>query len=538
MAVTIVESSFYGKLYQDYITRPGLLKPFLSSPDHCRWPELVSGIQTHAAQHAEIKKCLIEQNSDLHEEAALRNLAKLNDPESVMVVTGQQLGLLASPLYTVYKALTAIKLAEKLARDYPNLSFVPVFWLESEDHDFEEVNHFGIWDHEFNPAQLVYNGQNLGRVPLRYYQFESGISQLIDNLKGRLLTTEFTDLLFSALHDIYQPERNWVDGSRSFLHYLLKKWGMLFFQPGAPAVKNISLKFFNLFLENKDKIDRALTETTEQLVSAGYAPQVPLIPGKAYIHFENDSRERQHLYFEADRFYLKNDTQQYSKAQVREFINNYPQRISSSVISRPLLQSWLLPVAVYVAGPAEVAYWAQLGELFGRLHLPRPVVYPRISVTLIEPKIARYITKHAPDINRIAPQKDEFIRTYFKHRSELAGSDPLEKLNRLVMEKANEVRTYLGELDPTLVPVGDKVLERISDQLAVLQEKYIRIRGEKESLLTSHLEQIHRAIFPAEKLQERYISIVYFLNKFGPDLISKIYANLTIDSFQHQFLYL
>jgi bacillithiol biosynthesis cysteine-adding enzyme BshC len=538
MDVNTISTSFYNPLYQDYISRPESLNPYLLDYQGCDWLDLHKKIAVYTEIHNPVKKHLIEQNSDLTTEAARRNIERLQNSNCLMVVTGQQLGLLASPLYTIYKAVTTIKLSQKLNDSFPDIPFVPVFWMESEDHDFAEVNHIGIWDLELMPRQLVYNGHHLGKSPLRYYRIDTAISILLDEIKSGLQPTEFSAQLMLLLQDFYRVGQNWVEAARNFLKYLLSGQGLLFFQPGTTAIKEISVPFFERLLQKSADVNKIFADTSHDLEARGYKNQVPVIAGKTFIHFETDTRQRDQLYSRSGQYFLKETARKMSAAEVHKFITRFPLKVSSSVISRPLLQSWLLPAAVYVAGPAEVAYWAQLGSIFDCLGLIRPVVYPRITATLLEPKIARFMQKHHPDIENIILSKTNFIHDYFSRRSLNHGGNPVQELGNSFKEKEVKIREYLHHLDPTLVTVGSKVLERIKNQIDFLQERIIKSGEQKENLLTSHLAQIHQAILPDQQPQERYISIIYFLNKFGPAVMEKIYSDLRIDSFRHQLLYL
>ncbi len=220
MDVNTINTRFYNQLYCDYITQPDSLSPYLTNYKSCHWPDLINAVNSGKEIHNSVKKYLADQNADLSTAAARRNLDRLQRPTSVMVVTGQQLGLFASPLYTVYKALTAIKLSEKLNHSFPDISFIPVFWMESEDHDFAEVNHIGLWDQELNPRKLVYQGKNLGKSPVRYYQIDTDISHLLEEIKTCLLPTEFSESLWSLLADIYRTGRNWVEAAGLFFKFL------------------------------------------------------------------------------------------------------------------------------------------------------------------------------------------------------------------------------------------------------------------------------------------------------------------------------
>jgi bacillithiol biosynthesis cysteine-adding enzyme BshC len=538
MDVTSVRTRFYNQFYHDYLSDPQSVTPFLPDYRTFNWLESAKRLAVVSETHAQVIKLLLEQNSDQQGDRAHRHLEQLKHPGCVMVVTGQQLGLLASPLYTIYKSLTTVKLTEQLNRTFPGINFIPVFWLESEDHDYDEVNHFGIWDNEFNPRQLVYGGGERKKVSLRHYRLGTEITELLEQLRSSLLQTEFSSDLFSVISEIYKPGQNWVEATRLFLKYIFRDTGLLFFQPGEPEIKNLSSRFFNLVLEKSSELSEIFAASSQQLSTRGYGNQVPVIPGKTFIHFENESGEREHLYSDSKGFYLKDSARRFSAKQVTKYLTRNPGRVSSSVVSRPLLQSWLLPVVAYVAGPAEVAYWAQLGNLFNCMDLQMPVVYPRITATLIEPKIARFIQKHQPDIENIEMRKEDFLFTYFKTRMKAGESDPVENLKVLLAGKFEEIRQHVLNLDPTLLGTGDKIFQKITDLIDLFQDKIIKTREQRESQLTSHLTQIHQAIFPDQQPQERYISIIYFLNKFGPAATGNISSSLQVGTLHHQVVYL
>ena len=228
----------------------------------------------------------------------------------------------------------------------------------------------------------------------------------------------------------------------------------------------------------------------------------------------------------------------YSREELEDLIKSHPEKISTSVISRPLMQSWLMPVVAYIAGPAEIAYWSQLGTLFDCLQLVVPVVYPRISASILEPKIVRYIVKHNPEITQLSVNRQKFIDAYFKNRQSKDGMNPFEQSKSQLLEIEELYQAYLTELDPTLLQVSKKTFERIHSLLQNIEQKTIKVREQKESILYQNLTQIHESIFPLGQPQERFISIIYFLNKFGPGILKKFADKINITKFKHQLIYI
>ncbi len=421
-----LKTKLYNKFYHDYISDLPATHPFIPSLSQRPLTEIDPKFDSDPQHFQKIKAILSEQNKDQSSAQAKDYLRYLEDPDSRIIITGQQLGLFASPLYTIYKLITTIKLAELLNSQKSNHKFIPVFWLETEDHDFQEINHSGIFNKNFRPEQIRYEGQDRDKVSIRHYQLEKTIEDLIDNLKDRLIETEFSNDLYNNLRSHFQPGTGWSAAARSFLRELFEPYGLLFFEPGDEKIKHSSIPFFNQLIEDNDKVFALFNKTSEKLQASGYHNQVKVIPGQTYIHIENDSLQRMHLYRQDELFGFKDEGVHYSLNETIKKLQENPLTISTTVISRPLLQSWLLPVAAYVAGPGEIAYWAQLGSLFDHFKLDMPYLYPRISATIVEPKIKRYLMKYAISPENLLPKKGDFIDQYYKNFSE-TEEDPLDK---------------------------------------------------------------------------------------------------------------
>ncbi|TFH02679.1 MAG: bacillithiol biosynthesis cysteine-adding enzyme BshC [Calditrichales bacterium] len=524
----------YNSFYTDYIHLHPQTEPFLHPLKKESIPDLARSISAGTAHYLEMKQILASQNADLDSEKAHFYRKKLAEPDTLILITGQQLGFFASPLYTIYKIITTIKLAEHLNQISDTPTYVPVFWLESEDHDFKEINHVGIMDKSFHARRITYGGTDRGKTSLRHYQIEPSIDPFLNEIGDSLFETEFTQTIFEQIKANYYAGNDWIDAIRGYLKVLFKKQGILFFQPGDSSIKQLSVNFFDRLLSQNISLAAAFTEGSNQLRAAGYHNQVTDIPDKTFIHFEVEDKQRAHVYRRDKEFYLKDTGREFSENSARQFIEEDPQRVSTSVVSRPLLQSWLLPVAAYVAGPAEVAYWAQLSKMFAAFDLAMPVVYPRITATVLEPKILRHLNKHSIGIDALQPKKEQFISDYFQTGASGGKKDPLNKLKDLLAENAKEIENYLKSLDPTLVDAADKTFGRIDQAVNNLESRVINAKKQKESQLTDHLAQIHAAFFPNEMPQERFLTIVYFLNKYGMDFMDQLFSNLEINQFEHQ----
>jgi uncharacterized protein YllA (UPF0747 family) len=176
--------------------------------------------------------------------------------------------------------------------------------------------------------------------------------------------------------------------------------------------------------------------------------------------------------------------------------------------------------------------------MFANLDLVMPVLYPRISTTIIEPKIAKYLNRYSIDVEKMPLKNKQFIEGYIKQQSSNDEDNPFKRINRLLGDEEAKVKSYLESLDPTLVDLGIKSIERMNQTLENLENRVIKIKEQKNTQLTNHLQQIHTSFFPQELPQERYLTLVYYLNKFGPKIVDTLYTELSIEKFDHQLLYL
>jgi bacillithiol synthase len=528
----VLNTKIYNSLFYDFVKGEQTIQQFLPDFRNVNWQEKTKSIIDQGLVYTDVKDFIIKDNSDIESVKGKQNLELLKNNNTAFIITGQQLGLLASPLYTIYKIITSIKLAEQLNSQNLGFNYVPLFWLESEDHDFEEVNHFGIWNKTFDPKKLIYQGESKGKTSVKHYSFEPKIKDLIEQLKSELIPTEFTEKLFDKLNQYYISGESWLSATRELLKEIFYETGLLFFMPGHAQIKKISAPFFQKITENSDELNNQFKVVSGKLEKDGYPNQVTVVEGKTFLFTENENLQREHIYFEGNDFYTKESGVKFSKTELLEFIYKNPEKISTSVVSRPLLQSWLLPTAAYVAGPGEIAYWAQIGGMFEQMKLEISVVYPRISATVLEPKIQRYINKYELDVENLPRKQNEFVKNVLSKNEDNTFSDVKEKLNR----ELENIKQKMISVDPTMESIFNKTSEKILGQVDFLEQKTLKAKEQKEQSMVSHLNQIHAAFFPDGYPQERYLTFVYYLNKFGPDIFNTIYDKSQLENFDHQIV--
>jgi bacillithiol synthase len=528
----ILNTPLYNSLYYDFLKGDKRILKYLPDFKNVSWQEQTESIANQSMVYSSVKEILIKDNSDINSTKGKKNLELLKNENTAFIITGQQLGLFASPLYTIYKIITTIKLANQLNSQNLEFIYVPLFWLESEDHDFEEVNHFGIWNKKFEPQKLLYGGESRGKVSIKHYSFEHQIEELVEQLNDELIPTEFSNELFNKIRQWFKTGESWLTASREILKDIFYETGLLFFKPGYPQIKKASAPFFQNIIENSTELNTQFRNVSGELEKSGYSNQVTVVDGKTFLFTENDSLQREHIYFENNEFFTKESGIKLSKSELLEIVNKSSEKISTSVVSRPLLQSWLLPTAAYIAGPGEIAYWAQIGGMFDQMKLMMPVVYPRISATILEPKIQRFINKYEPDVKNLPKKSDEFIKTVLSKRDDTTFQISKEKIKT----ELENIRLKIIATDPTLENTFQKTVEKMIGQIDLLENKTLKAKQQIDQTLVSQLQQIHSAFYPEGYPQERYLTFVYFLNKFGPEIFTKIFNAINLDQTEHQII--
>ncbi len=521
------------KLFSDYLAGDETLQPFYSEALFPDWEKLAGKVENGFNQQKIIDE-LILQNSKSTDKSVLENIKVLQKGKTLMVVTGQQLGLMVSPLYVIYKTLSTIKLAEKLNKEVKGYNFVPVYWLEGEDHDFAEVNNFNFFDSAAQLASLsLSENESEAGLSMNKRVLGNEIENLLENLRQNLQQTDFSKDLFSRLESMYKSGQNWLDVFTAHLATLFSGYGLLLFNAGTNQIKELSKTFFEKIIIENESLVNAFTKQSGQLNNAGYKNQVNIQQDRTYLFLSYKGGARQPILRKNGGFYLAKSDQYFSMEALLDILDKHPEWFSSTVLTRPLWQSWLLPTVSYIAGAAEIAYWGQLRSAFHQCRLVMPHLQPRHTLTVIEPKIDRLISKYDIAVDKIPKDKTRFIKDYF-------NTNQLGQVNTIFNDYEGEtikvrerIKQLVSEIDPTLTAPAEKTFAAILSSIEKLQNRLVNRVREKDTLTQNHLSMVFDSILPNGNLQERVISSVYFENKYGEQWIKSIYKELKENFQQH-----
>ena len=320
----------------------------------------------------------------------------LRRPGTVAIVTGQQAGLFTGPLYTIHKALTVIKLSACLREQ--GVEAVPVFWVASEDHDYEEVNHCQVVDREGRLKRIQYEASGhktdepVGRVSLC-----EGISQTIDELVAQLAPSEFTPALERDLRDSYAEGVGFAEAFSRLMARLFREYGVVLFDPLDEELKQVAAPLYADAIGNRARSRAPLSRAAASLKQAGYHAQIHVSEDMVPLFIMDDGR-RAALTHHDGRFAVKGSDRSFSNEELVELANRCPSCFSPNVTLRPVVQDYLLPTAAYIGGPAEIAYFAQLRAVYETLGRQEPCVLPRASFTIVEGRHQKTMKKYGLDL--------------------------------------------------------------------------------------------------------------------------------------------
>jgi bacillithiol biosynthesis cysteine-adding enzyme BshC len=470
-------------------------------------PSAAQRIQFPEARRQALVSALREQNGD---SPALEKLAR---PGTVAVVTGQQVGLFSGPAYTIFKALTAVRLADHLNRQ--GTCAVPVFWLATEDHDLAEVDHAWVFNEHAAPTRLsvtnaVSNGGPVGEV--------APADVPIADLRAALGGLPFADDVTSKVATAYQPGVSLGAAFRALLQDVLHGCGLLYLDPLAAPVRAIASEFLIQAAEQAPELVSALRQRNSELTEAGYHAQVHIDDNTSLL-FLIGEHKRIPLRWKEGRFAARD--QSYTAQELRA----QGERLSPNALLRPVMQDFLLPTIAYIAGPSETAYMAQAQVLYRALLGRMPVIFPRNSFTLLDARATKLLERFDLSVPEVLDYQEK-VKSLIAARLVPADlSAEFAKLRSDVEASIGCLQNRLRNFDPTLESAAKKSVSKMLYQLDKLSRKTAHETMRRDERASQDATFLLNLIYPHRRLQERFYSIVPFLAKHGLDLPGRLLAH-------------
>jgi bacillithiol biosynthesis cysteine-adding enzyme BshC len=529
----------FSQLYRDYINDFHKVEHYFETDFHSldTLGKYAHRLTQRIRHRSILVEVLLEQNQQFGiGEAAINNIYSLADDNTFAIVTGQQVGMLTGPMYTIYKTITTIKLAKHLATIYPDYKFVPIFWLEGEDHDFEEVNKINVLNSDNTPTCVEYlpNGKpvtkNLGAVG--EIGLDDYINMYFDTLEKTLGNSEYRQPLIELLKSAYFAGTNINQSFALLMNKLFEGEGLVFISSNDKRLKQLLSPLFLKELSEFPRVSQLIIEQSAELEDNYHAQ----IKTKALNLFHLSKGGRYFIEPREDGFSLKGSKQHFTKDELLEIATNNPELLSPNVALRPICQDTILPTLVYVAGPAEIAYFAQLKKVYRHFDLTMPMIYPRASITLVEEKLERMMDKYQLELIEFFEGSDKINRRVIDNISEIKIDDMFAEINVRIADLTNEMRFGLNYIDSTLLGALENTRLKIEQQFSTLKEKVIEAQKRKHETGLRQIAKVVNSILPNKNYQERELNIIHFMNKHGLDFAHSLQSVIEIDQFKHQII--
>lgn len=525
--------STFSALFKDYTEQFEKLAPFFAG-DFRSDADLKAVAEKVASNHP-TRSVLVEAIAAQSVafgigDSSKRLLDKLQDPKSVAIVTGQQLGLFGGPLYTLYKIITAIQLADKYERAFGIIA-VPVFWLEGEDHDFDEIAaaHFLAGD-DVSSVRYEPSASNV-KTAIGRLVIQPEMALALDALEETLQPTDFRSDIMHLVRTAYAPGRTMLQAFVTVMNAFLGDGRVLFVSPDDPALKALCGDLFQREIDDYKTSSRCLEESSA-LLAASYHVQVQTKPTNIFLHSDGG---RVALDASADGFATR-DGRSLTREALTNLLAEQPGLFSPNVVLRPLMQDTLLPTAVYVAGPGEVAYFAQFKSLYQWAGLQMPIIYPRASATLLEKRIDKILERYSLPIPSFETPFDRLFGQVVIDNMEVDVEAAFKKSGSFLHQAINEIKPIVEQVDKSLAKSTDATRSDLLKEWNRLKDRVLKAERAGQDVVKGQIYRASSNLFPFEIPQERALSPLYFLNKYGLNFGQSLINTLDLDTTSHQVI--
>ncbi|MCX6549988.1 MAG: bacillithiol biosynthesis cysteine-adding enzyme BshC [Acidobacteria bacterium] len=532
MAVDIRRYPGIRRLAGDYAYDFARLREFFAGdpaePD--AWRMAIERARAHPRDRAAVADALVRQQQRRGAPPEARAaVERLRDPDTVAVVTGQQAGLFGGPLFTLLKAITALKLAARIRQDH-HVPAVAVFWIDAEDHDWDEVSACEVLDGELHPHTIrLAPPDGAGSRPVGTLSLTDAVTGAIDDLAAALPATEFTATLLTRLRSAYRPGTGMGEAFGRWLEFVLGEFGMVVYDASDPATKPLVRALFTREAQFAGRTAELAAEVGGRLVAKGYHAQVTSHTDGVALFSLHEGR--QPVRFADGLFHVGERT--LSQAALLADIEARPAAFSPNVLLRPLVQDTVFPTVAYVAGPNELAYLGQLKPVYAHFGVPMPLMVPRSSATILDSAGVRFLSKNDLELESLHAQDESTLNRLLEAQLPQAVEQAFQDAASALDEKLRRLIEAVPAVDPTLEGAAKSVAGRMHHELQGLHTKMIHAAKKRDDTLRRQFTRTRAQAFPAGHAQERSIGFVSFLNRYGPGLVDRLLSDLPLDLGRH-----
>lgn len=512
--ITFQNAGYFSKLMVDYLNQTEKLKPLYQHfPTLANFKLQVQAKQNNFSKEKRtvLHQALVDQYKGFEpSELTKQNIALLQEENTFTITTGHQLNLFTGPLYFLYKIVSTINLTLELKEQYPTYNFVPVYWMATEDHDFEEINHF-----YFQDKKICWDQESKGPVGRLS---TATLDKVYDVFKGQLNAGTHAKKLKTLFEESYLKHDNLADATRYLANALFESYGLVIVDGDHASLKSLFAPAIQKELLEQNAI-RAV-EKTYPILQDYFVQVTPREINLFYI--EDNLRER--IIFENNRYKVNNTSLSFSKEEILKELENHPERFSPNVILRPLYQETILPNLCYIGGGGELAYWLQLKPVFDLHQVEFPMLLLRNSVLLVTSKQIKKLDKLQLTWADVFASADVLLQ---KKSTELSDvSFDFKAQRQLLQQQFEQLRTIAKRTDASFIGAVQAQEKKQIKGLDHLEKRLQKAERKKNKEALDRIMAIQLELFPKNSLQERYYNFAQFYQEAGEELVQKLFQQL------------
>ncbi|MBR2563599.1 MAG: bacillithiol biosynthesis cysteine-adding enzyme BshC [Paenibacillus sp.] len=458
--------------------------------------------------------------------------------ENAMVVTGgQQSGLLSGPLFVIYKAASVVAAARE-AEKHLKRPVIPVFWIAGEDHDWDEVNHTYLPDSLGNIQKVKLQGHFKGKdsvsnVQVKWEQWETMLGQV----QHVLPDTVHKPGLIKLITEIHQSSTNLSDAFARLISALFAKTGLVLMDAADPELRKLEKPVFERLIRENHALRTAYLQGASHVQQAGYAMPAEVAEDGANLFYIHEGSRL--LLMQKDNLYQdRKGLVSFTEERLLQELNDHPERFSNNVLTRPLMQDALLPVAAVILGNGEIAYWSLTREAFRTFGLQMPIILPRLSFTILEEVHLKHMKEYGLSFQDVQCRMDEKKEKWLTEQETFQVEERFAQIREQFMALYQPLLNEVAEVHPGLKRIGEANLGKMNEQIQYLERQTRKAIEDKHQVSLRHWNGIQNALFPMDKPQERVHNALFYLNRYGTDWIEDMIEASTAFGGQHQVIQL
>jgi len=506
------------------------------SPHFSEWLSQEAGrVAYDPARRERVTQILERQNKSWNASGkTLANLDRLRKGAAA-VLTGQQVGLFGGPAFALYKALSAVKLANEATA--AGVDAVPVFWLATYDHDLAEVNHVSIPGVEGTLQTVTTTSHDVPGAPVNAVRLGDEITSVVEQATALLGDSEASQVL----RDCYRPGETMGSAFARFYARIFAEWGVIVIDPSDPELARVAQPIYRSAIQKAGELTARLLARGKALEDAGYHQQVKVTESSVLLFTTRQGARMplsRRVVADSVEFVVDGPAlgEKLSESELLDEIDARPERFSPNVLLRPIVEDYLLPTLVYTGGAAEAAYFAQAGVVYEALLGRVTPVLPRFSATMIEPKAQRLLEKHELTVTDVFEGPEALRQQIASKQLPRNLQAAFDSAKNSFEKNFSAVKSELEKLDKTLVDAADTCHSKMQHQLEKLYAQAARAEAQKGELVKRHAETLSQSLYPNKGLQERSIGGIHFLARYGQDILHQLYETIQSNCHDHQIV--